>query len=139
MSFTVPTDISSRPVAVIGAGTLGRRIALMFAAHGAAVTIYDLADTQRRAALDYVTQELPGLASRLTDVVPGKFRSMPISPTRSATRGWLSRRSPSGSSSRSRSSANSTSSRPPTPYLPAIRRHMPAGCSWTRSSAPNVC
>jgi 3-hydroxybutyryl-CoA dehydrogenase len=72
MSFTVPTDISSRPVAVIGAGTLGRRIALMFAAHGAAVTIYDLADTQRRAALDYVTQELPGLASRLTDVVPGK-------------------------------------------------------------------
>jgi 3-hydroxybutyryl-CoA dehydrogenase len=44
----------------------------MFAAHGAAVMIYDLADTQRRAALDYVTQELPGLASRLTDVVPGK-------------------------------------------------------------------
>jgi len=72
MSFTVPRDISSRPVAVIGAGTLGRRIALMFAAHGAAVKIYDLADTQLRAALDYVTQELPGLASRLTDVVPGK-------------------------------------------------------------------
>jgi 3-hydroxybutyryl-CoA dehydrogenase len=35
MTFKVPNDYSSRPVAVIGAGTLGRRIALMFAAHGA--------------------------------------------------------------------------------------------------------
>ena len=35
MSFNVPTNFASRPVAVIGAGTLGRRIALMFAAHGA--------------------------------------------------------------------------------------------------------
>ena len=42
MSFTVPTDFTSRPVAVIGAGTLGRRIALMFAAHGAEVKIHDL-------------------------------------------------------------------------------------------------
>ena len=41
MSFKVPTDFPSRPVAVIGAGTLGRRIALMFAAHGAQVRIYD--------------------------------------------------------------------------------------------------
>jgi 3-hydroxybutyryl-CoA dehydrogenase len=71
MSFTVPKNISTRPVAVIGAGTLGRRIALMFAAHGAEVKIYDLADAQRRAAVDYVTRELPELASRLTDVVPG--------------------------------------------------------------------
>ena len=47
MSFTVPTDYASRPVAVIGAGTLGRRIALIFAAHGAQVTFYDLAEAQR--------------------------------------------------------------------------------------------
>jgi 3-hydroxybutyryl-CoA dehydrogenase len=40
MSFNVPNDFASRPVAVIGAGTLGRRIALMFAAHGADVRIY---------------------------------------------------------------------------------------------------
>ena len=37
MSFNLPTDFASRPVAMIGAGTLGRRIALMFAAHGADV------------------------------------------------------------------------------------------------------
>jgi 3-hydroxybutyryl-CoA dehydrogenase len=44
MSFNVPTDFSTRSVAVIGAGTLGRRIALMFVAHGSEVKIYDLAE-----------------------------------------------------------------------------------------------
>ncbi len=72
MSFNVPTNFSSRPVAVIGAGTLGRRIALMFAAHGSEVKIYDLADEQRQAAVDYVSHSLPALADRLTGVVPGQ-------------------------------------------------------------------
>ena len=72
MSFTVPTHYANRPVAVIGAGTLGRRIALIFAAHGAQVTIYDLAEAQRDAAIGYVTEELPALAERLADVTPGQ-------------------------------------------------------------------
>ncbi len=72
MSFVLPTDFSSRPVAVVGAGTLGRRIALMFAAHGAEVRIYDLADDQRRAAVDFVSQSLPALTDRLTGVVAGR-------------------------------------------------------------------
>ena len=72
MTFTVPTNFANRPVAVIGAGTLGRRIALMFAAYGAQVVIHDLAESQRDAALDYVTDNLPVLAKRLTDVVPGR-------------------------------------------------------------------
>jgi 3-hydroxybutyryl-CoA dehydrogenase len=71
MSFNTPHDYLSRPVAVIGAGTLGRRIALMFAAHGADVRIYDLAEEQLRAAAAYVTDNLPALAERLTSVVPG--------------------------------------------------------------------
>src|SRR5271157_5052634 len=71
MSFNVPTNFASRPVAVVGAGTLGRRIALMFAAHGAQVRIHDLAEPQRHAAVDYVSQNLPALADRLTGVVPG--------------------------------------------------------------------
>jgi 3-hydroxybutyryl-CoA dehydrogenase len=75
MSFTIPTDYASRPVAVIGAGTLGRRIALIFAAHGAQVTIYDLAEAQRDAAIDYVTQELPVLADQLPGVSPGQVRA----------------------------------------------------------------
>jgi 3-hydroxybutyryl-CoA dehydrogenase len=72
MSFTVPTDFARRPVAVIGAGTLGRRIALMFAAHGAEVNIYDLAEAQRRAAVDYVSESLPALAVGISGVVPGR-------------------------------------------------------------------
>ena len=72
MSFKVPTDFPSRPVAVIGAGTLGRRIALMFAAHGAQVRIYDLAEAQRNAAVDFVSQNLPALADQLTGIVPGQ-------------------------------------------------------------------
>jgi 3-hydroxybutyryl-CoA dehydrogenase len=72
MSFNVPTDVSNRPVAVVGAGTLGRRIALMFAAHGAAVKIYDLAEAQRHAAVDFVSQNVPALADRLTGVAPGQ-------------------------------------------------------------------
>ena len=72
MSSTVPNNISTRPVAVIGAGTLGRRIALMFAAHGAAVNIYDLAEEQRRAAVDFVKRELHTMADQHTDQVQGR-------------------------------------------------------------------
>ena len=71
MSFNVPTELVRRPVAVIGAGTLGRRIALMFAAHGAEVRIYDLSDEQRRVAVDYVTDGMPALTGRTNDNAPG--------------------------------------------------------------------
>jgi 3-hydroxybutyryl-CoA dehydrogenase len=56
MTFNLPTDYEHRPVAVIGADTLGRRIALIFAAHGAEVKISDLSEERRRAAVDYVSQ-----------------------------------------------------------------------------------
>jgi 3-hydroxybutyryl-CoA dehydrogenase len=72
MSFNVPTDFECRPVAVIGAGTLGRRIALMFAAHGAEVKVYDLAEGQRNAAVDYISQNLPALADQFTGLVAGE-------------------------------------------------------------------
>ena len=72
MSYNLPTNFANRPVAVVGAGTLGRRIALMFAADGADVRIYDLAEDQRSAAVGFVTQNLPALAEQLKDVVPGQ-------------------------------------------------------------------
>jgi 3-hydroxyacyl-CoA dehydrogenase len=34
MSYTLPSEVDARPVAVVGAGILGRRIAAMFAAGG---------------------------------------------------------------------------------------------------------
>jgi 3-hydroxybutyryl-CoA dehydrogenase len=72
MSFNVPINLASRPVAVIGAGTLGRRIALMFAGHSAEVRIYDPDEAQRGAAVVYVLQNLPAIADRLNDIVPGQ-------------------------------------------------------------------
>ena len=54
-------DIRNRPVAVVGAGTLGRRIAMMLASRGGTVRIYDLDAEQVDAACDYVAAELPKL------------------------------------------------------------------------------
>ncbi|MFJ8911224.1 3-hydroxyacyl-CoA dehydrogenase family protein [Amycolatopsis sp. NPDC102389] len=56
-------DIRDRPVAVFGAGTLGRRIALMFASRGGKVRIYDPSAEQVAAAIDYVAQTLPGVVA----------------------------------------------------------------------------
>jgi 3-hydroxybutyryl-CoA dehydrogenase len=52
-------DIRHRPVAVIGAGTLGRRIALMFASRGGTAQIYARRAEQLAAATQYVIAALP--------------------------------------------------------------------------------
>ncbi|MGD1236834.1 3-hydroxyacyl-CoA dehydrogenase family protein [Mycobacterium seoulense] len=54
-------DIRNRPVAVVGAGTLGRRIALMFASRGGTVRIFAPRAEQRAAAVQYVAEALPKL------------------------------------------------------------------------------
>ncbi|CAM3783434.1 3-hydroxyacyl-CoA dehydrogenase family protein [Tsukamurella ocularis] len=64
-------DIRNRPVAVIGAGTLGRRIALMFAGRGGEVRIHDPNADQARAAVDYVASTLPDLLARRGSGEPG--------------------------------------------------------------------
>jgi 3-hydroxybutyryl-CoA dehydrogenase len=56
-------DVQNRPVAVIGAGTLGRRIALMFASRGGTVRIYARRAEQLADATQYVTDSLPQLLS----------------------------------------------------------------------------
>ncbi len=61
MSAILPSNISSRPVAVVGAGTLGRRIALMFATQGGQVRIFDTAAAARASAVAYVEQQLPSV------------------------------------------------------------------------------
>ncbi|MER5815500.1 3-hydroxyacyl-CoA dehydrogenase NAD-binding domain-containing protein [Streptomyces californicus] len=65
MSFALPGNIEERPVAVIGAGTLGRRIALMFADRGGLVRIHDKSEEAGAAARRYVEEQLPGLVARL--------------------------------------------------------------------------
>lgn len=64
-------DIQDRPVAVIGAGTLGRRIALMFATRGGAVRIYARRTEQLAEATDYVAQHLPRVLAQPPEGEPG--------------------------------------------------------------------
>jgi 3-hydroxybutyryl-CoA dehydrogenase len=56
-------DIQNRPVAVIGAGTLGRRVALMFASRGGTVRIHARRAEQLAAATQYVTETLPKMVA----------------------------------------------------------------------------
>jgi 3-hydroxybutyryl-CoA dehydrogenase len=56
-------DIQHRRVAVIGAGTLGRRIALMFASRGGIARIHDRSAEQLAAATQYVVENLPQLVA----------------------------------------------------------------------------
>jgi len=50
-----------RPVAVIGAGTMGRRIALMWASRGGTVSIHDPDASQLEEATAFMREELPAV------------------------------------------------------------------------------
>jgi 3-hydroxybutyryl-CoA dehydrogenase len=65
-------DIPDRPAAVVGAGTLGRRIALMLATRGGEVRIADPDAGQRAAAVAYVEERLPDVARRVDGGSPGR-------------------------------------------------------------------
>jgi 3-hydroxybutyryl-CoA dehydrogenase len=71
MPYTAPEDLDQRPVAVVGAGTLGRRVALMFATRGGASRIFDVADEQRADAEAYVTRRLPVAVARMEGATAG--------------------------------------------------------------------
>ena len=60
-----PGELDRRPVAVIGAGTLGRRIALMLATRGGEVRISDPEVEQRTAAVAYAERLLPEVVVRV--------------------------------------------------------------------------
>ncbi len=64
--------MSSRPVAVIGAGTLGRRIALMFASRGGVVRVCDHSEPQRAEAAAYIETQLPAVVDSIDDGTPGR-------------------------------------------------------------------
>ncbi|WP_158862029.1 3-hydroxyacyl-CoA dehydrogenase family protein [Leifsonia sp. AG29] len=71
MSFTLPTHVDTRPLAVIGGGTLGRRIALMLALHGADVRVYDTARATADTAAAFVQAARPDLAAALGGTTNG--------------------------------------------------------------------
>ena len=66
-----PYGTPTGPVAVLGAGTLGRRIALMFAAGGTDVQLYSRSEASRTAASRYVSENVDALATELATEHPG--------------------------------------------------------------------
>jgi 3-hydroxybutyryl-CoA dehydrogenase len=69
MAYTLPRDVNERPVAIVGAGTLGSRIACVYAAGGTDVRIFDVSADQREAARDFVAGQLEE-SKRLLEVDP---------------------------------------------------------------------
>ena len=73
MAFTLPRDTATRPIAVLGAGTLGRRIALMLATRGAEVRLWARSAATRDAGAAYATGHLPAVLSKLPDGRAGRI------------------------------------------------------------------
>ena len=73
MAFTMPQNIESRPVTVIGGGTLGRKIALMMADRGGVVRVVDKIPEVREAAKAYVEENLPALAATIDGGAVGRI------------------------------------------------------------------
>ncbi|UPK06416.1 3-hydroxyacyl-CoA dehydrogenase family protein [Bradyrhizobium sp. 170] len=65
MTFTLPENIATRPVAILGAGTLGRRIALMLATRGAEVRLYARSAATRDAGVAFAKEKLPAVLATL--------------------------------------------------------------------------
>ena len=81
-------DVDARPVAVVGAGTLGRRIALMFSTRGGEVRIFDQSADQREAATQYVEDTIDETLKIIGKGVAGKV--IPASTLADAVAGaWL--------------------------------------------------
>jgi 3-hydroxybutyryl-CoA dehydrogenase len=71
MAYSLPEDVDQRPVAVDGAGTLGRRIATVFAAGGSDVRIFDMSAEQREAGRAYIEEHVAAVQQAL-ELRPGR-------------------------------------------------------------------
>ena len=58
MPYTLPSDVNQRPIAIGGGGTLGRRIACVFAAGGTDVRIFDPSAEQLESAHHFVAENI---------------------------------------------------------------------------------
>jgi 3-hydroxybutyryl-CoA dehydrogenase len=57
--------MATRPITILGAGTLGRRIALMLATGGAEVRLYARSAATRDAGVAFAREQLPAVLAKL--------------------------------------------------------------------------
>jgi len=97
MPFTLPRDVSDRPVAVDGGGALGRRIASVYVAGGTDVHLHDVSSDQLEACIQFVADSVDEVQSVL-DVHPsggaGDIAVYEILARPSVGHGWSWRPSP---------------------------------------------
>jgi 3-hydroxybutyryl-CoA dehydrogenase len=77
MAYSLPDDVDQRPVAVDGAGTLGRRIAAVFAAGGSDVRLFDTSADQLEAGRRYVEQHIAEVQQEL-DLRPDRTGDLEV-------------------------------------------------------------
>jgi 3-hydroxybutyryl-CoA dehydrogenase len=77
MTYSLPDDIDQRPVTIAGAGTLGRRIATVYAAGGSDVRVFDVSAEQRAAGQDYVDQHVAEVQQAL-DLQPDRIGGVEV-------------------------------------------------------------
>src|SRR5512144_3052816 len=65
MAYLLPSDVDQRPIAVIGGGTLGRRIAMMFSAGGSRVHLFSRSADSREAARRFIDEHASDVRERL--------------------------------------------------------------------------
>jgi 3-hydroxybutyryl-CoA dehydrogenase len=90
MAYSLPDDVDQRPVAVDGAGTLGRRIATVFAAGGSDVRLFDTSAEQREAGRDFVEQHIADVQQEL-DLHPDRTGDLEVTDelTRAVDGAWM--------------------------------------------------
>jgi 3-hydroxybutyryl-CoA dehydrogenase len=71
MTYTLPAGIGQRAVAIVGAGTLGRRIAAVYVAGGADVHVHDVSAEQLDACRQFVSDNIDRVQT-LLDVHPSQ-------------------------------------------------------------------
>jgi 3-hydroxybutyryl-CoA dehydrogenase len=74
MSLDNSKNIAGRPIAVIGCGTLGRRIALMASMRGEEVRIFDTQERSLEEGLNYITETLPAIVASIPGAAAGHVR-----------------------------------------------------------------
>ena len=90
MAYSLPEDLDQRPVTIAGAGTLGRRIATVFAAGGSDVRVFDTSAEQLEAGRDYVEQHVAEVQDAL-ELRPGRTGRVDVADdlARAVDRAWL--------------------------------------------------
>jgi 3-hydroxybutyryl-CoA dehydrogenase len=85
MNYSLPTNIENRPITVLGAGTLGRRIALTYSTRGGVVRLYDISEGPLNDAKKFIEDKLPALLQSRPNGQPASIEY--LTDLRSAVKG----------------------------------------------------